>query len=375
MPETLPVGEAGVVHVAVAATRHARPTRFGLLLEQQGAADPPEVVSLDVLPGEGGVAALPVRPRRRGRIAIDRLWLRWCGPLRLIEIIRRHEIAGAIDVVSNVGLMRGAGIEFYARDALFGLKTQRQTGEGAEFEALREYTPGLDTRFIDWKHSARHHKLVCKEFRTERNHPIILAFDTGYLMGEPLDGVPRLDHAISAGLALGWVSLKSGDLVGLYGFAGGVRQYVRPLQGVGNFARLQQATASLAYAPEETNFTLGLAALATRLKRRTLVILFTEFVDTVTAELLVESVQRVASRHVVVFVTLRDSLLQRLVDAPPREFGDVAASVVGTDLLRDRAIVLERLQRLGVHCLDVPSTGLSVALIDRYLRIKERGLL
>jgi hypothetical protein len=37
--------------------------------------------------------------------------------------------------------------------------------------------------------------------------------------------------------------------------------------------------------------------------------------------------------------------------------------------------VLERLERLGVHCLDVPSRGLSVALINRYLLIKERGLI
>ena len=42
---------------------------------------------------------------------------------------------------------------------------------------------------------------------------------------------------------------------------------------------------------------------------------------------------------------------------------------------RERSIVLERLERLGVHCLDVPSRGLSVALINRYLLIKQRGLI
>ena len=54
-------------------------------------------------------------------------------------------------------------------------------------EALREYVPGFDSRYIDWKHSARHRKLVCKEFQIERNHPVIMAFDTGYLMLEPID--------------------------------------------------------------------------------------------------------------------------------------------------------------------------------------------
>ncbi len=115
---------------------------------------------------------------------------------------------------------------FFAQEAIYGIKTQLQKGEGAEFEALREYAPGFDSRFIDWKHSARHRKLLCKEFRTERNHQVIMAFDTGYLMLEPVDGVTRLDHAINAGLVLAWISLHGGDLVGTYGFDAAVRHYL-----------------------------------------------------------------------------------------------------------------------------------------------------
>ena len=142
-----------------------------------------------------------------------------------------------------------------------------------------------------------------------------------------------------------------------------------------SFGRLQRATAELDYHHQETNFTLGLAELSARLKRRALVILFTDFVDTVTAELLIESMQRVANRHLMVFVTQRGSVLQRAVDAPPRQFEDVAQAVIAQDFLRERSIVFERLERLGIHCLDVPSQGLPVALINRYLLIKQRGLI
>ena len=100
-----------------------------------------------------------------------------------------------------------------------------------------------------------------------------------------------------------------------------------------------------------------------------------DFVDTVTAELMIESMQRVANRHVVIFVTQRGSVLQRAVDAAPERFEDVAQAVIAHDFLRERSIVFERLERLGVHCLDVPSRGLSVALINRYLLIKQRGLI
>jgi uncharacterized protein (DUF58 family) len=185
----------------------------------------------------------------------------------------------------------------------------------------------------------------------------------------------RLDHAINAGLMLAWVSLRGGDLVGTYGFDAAVRQYLGPIRGVSSFARIQRATAELDYHHQETNFTLGLAALNARLKRRALVILFTDFVDTITAELLIEGMQRVANKHVVMFVTQRGSVLQRAVDASPSQFGDVAQAVIAHDFLRERSIVFERLERLGVHCIDVPSRGLSVALINRYLLIKQRGLI
>ena len=114
-----------------------------------------------------------------------------------------------------------------------------------------------------------------------------------------------------------------------------------------------------------------------RLKRRALVILFTDFVDTITAELLIESMQRVANRHVrgVRHPTRFGAAKMRTVDAAPNRFVDVAQAVIAQDFLRERSIVFERLERLESHCIDVPSRGLSVALINRHLMIKQRGLI
>lgn len=374
-PSRLYIGERGYVTAVIAVARHHRPVRFQFLCDQRGDLEPTEIVTCELIGGGEARAALAIVPRRRGRLWIDRIWIRWQGPLAFVTLTRIVDVDRSIDVVPNIRGVQSAALQFFAQEAILGVKVQQQKGEGAEFNALRDYTPGLDSRMIDWKHSARHRKLLCKEFQTERNHQIVLCFDTGYLMSEPLDGIPRLDHAINAGLVLAWISLRGGDLVGTYGFDATLRQYRQPVRGISRFARLQQATAELNYHHNETNFTLGLAELNARLKRRALVILFTDFVDTLTAELLIESLQRIALRHVVVFVTLRDALLQRMLDASPERFATVAQAVVAHDLQRDRRLVLERLDRLGIHCLDVPSQGLSVSLINRYLLIKQRGLI
>ena len=95
-------------------------------------------------------------------------------------------------------------MRLFSRDAAAGLKAQLERGDGAEFHALREFQPGMDRRAIDWKQSARHGKLLAKEFRTERNHHMVLAIDTGRLMCEPLAGPaaarPRAERRPAAGL-------------------------------------------------------------------------------------------------------------------------------------------------------------------------------
>jgi uncharacterized protein (DUF58 family) len=373
-PERIFIDDRGDVRVEIGAARHRRPAAFEMLLDLSGEAVPASSVTVTLPPGGSAQARFAIEPTRRGRVTVDRIWTRWRGPLSLMQLTKIVAAGRVIDVTPSIRGVQKSLLQAYVNEAIFGVKAQ-QRGEGVEFEALREYTPGMDIRFIDWKHSARHRKLHCKEFRTERNHHVVMAFDTGRLMIEPIDGLARLDHAINAALRLSWVSLQAGDLVGVYGFDASVRKYVEPLRGGAAFARIQRITAELDYHHHETNFTLGLAELHSRLKRRALVILFTDFVDTITAELLVESMGRIASRHVVVFVTMQDAFLRKTIDAPPRRFEDVARAVIANDFLHERSVVFERLSRLGVHCLDVPVNGLSIKLINRYLQIKQRGLI
>jgi uncharacterized protein (DUF58 family) len=373
-PEKIFIGEHGVVTLNVGQANNQQPVHFQMILEQRGDVEPPNPDIVTLPPHEKASITLPIIPKRRGRIWVDRVWTRWLGPMGFVEFSKILSVDRVIDVIPNVRGVHKTAIQFLTNETIFGEKVQ-QKGEGTEFEALREYRSGDDIRFIDWKHSARHNKLLSKEFRTERNHQIIMGFDTGHLMVEPLGGMPRLDHCINAALRLAYISLRSGDLVGTFGFDADIRQYVQPLRGTPAFTRIQRATAELNYNYHETNFTLGLAELKARLKRRALVILFTDFVDTITAELLIESLQRIANKHVVVFVTLRDSFLQQKVDNAPEQFLDVARAVVAHDFLHDRSVVFERLARCGVHCLDVPSSNLPVSLINRYLEIKHRGLI
>src|SRR5579859_334214 len=81
LPKSLYVGERRSASVTIAAAPHPRVTRFELLLEQQGHLDRAEIHVLELRPDGPATAELPLRAGRRGRVSIDRLWLRWQGPL------------------------------------------------------------------------------------------------------------------------------------------------------------------------------------------------------------------------------------------------------------------------------------------------------
>jgi uncharacterized protein (DUF58 family) len=379
LPEVAYVGEASAIALDLAPDGRGMPETIEATIDHDPIVAMPDRIVVPTDPNAPTRTEVPVKPSRRGSPKLTALWLRWMGPYRLVRVQTRRPLDLALRVVPNIRAVRSAAIALSRQDSIFGIKDQRQLGDGSEFDALRDYQPGFDRRAIDWKHSARHLRLVCKEFRSERNHQIILAIDTGHLMREPIGGMPRLDHAINAGLLLGYASLKGGDRVGLFGFDSKVRIYAEPTGGVDRFPRLQRMTAELDYAAEETNFTLGLTMLSQQLRRRSLIVLITDFIDTVTAELMVENLGRLSTRHLVLFVTLQDPEIRAIVDAAPdatpSSMETVARSVVAEEFRRERLIVFERLRRLGVQCLEAPYNRIGTDLINRYLAIKQREMI
>jgi uncharacterized protein (DUF58 family) len=312
-------------------------------------------------------------PSRRGTGRAERLWLRWAGPLGLGARQAYRPLDRAVRVWPNIGEVRSPALQTFLKDAQFGLIARRIRGEGTQFEALTEYQPGMDRRRIDWKSSARHVHLYAKEFEIERNNQIVFAFDCGQTMCEPIAGMPRIDRAVSAALATAYVALKGGDRVALFGFAARPEVSTPFVSDSREFHRLQSAAAGLDYHAQEPNFTLALATLAGRLQRRSLIVIFSEFTDPTSAELMIESIGRLVSRHVVLFVTMADKELEEIAVAEPANMQALAMSVTADSLLRQRALVTRRLKQLGVDVVEAPYAQIGPRLIDAYLAIKRVG--
>jgi uncharacterized protein (DUF58 family) len=185
--------------------------------------------------------------------------------------------------------------------------------------------------------------------------------------------MPRIDRAVSAALLTSYVALKSGDRVALYGFAARPEVMTPFVSDTRDFYRLQSEAARLDYHAQEPNFTLALATLASRLQRRSLIVVFSDFTDPTSAELMIESIGRLVAKHVVLFVTLADEELEDISTAEPGDMQTLAMAVTADALLRQRALVTRRLQQLGVDVIEAPWNRIGTRLIDAYLTVKRKG--
>ncbi|MDX8509202.1 DUF58 domain-containing protein [Mesorhizobium captivum] len=368
------VGVGGRFTLHIAAGLGARPRRLQARVGHDQRLAPVNGTG-GALPANGGTLDLEFDAIRRGIASFDRLWLRWQGPFGLVWNQVVLPMDRKIAVLPDVSRARDEAITLLQRSALADGHAQKRAGQGREFEALKDYQPGMGRRMIDWKRSARHGKLLAREFRIEENNNIVLAIDSGRLMCEPVEGVPKVDRAVTAALLSAFIALKGGDLVSLFSFDARPRVSSGAVRGSPSFTMIQKRAAEIDYSTEETNFTLALTTLAAKLDRRSLVIIFTDFVDPISAELMMRTVGRLTERHLVLFMLMKDVELETLADMAPAIPEDVARAVTAGDLLRQRQVVIGRLRLLGAHVIEADHQRLGPALVERYIQLKEENLL
>jgi uncharacterized protein (DUF58 family) len=320
-------------------------------------------------------ADITVRAKRRGVWTLPYVWFIWPSRLRLFEFVPKRALGAEIRVVPNIRAIQSGALTTTVVSTLFGMKENRAIGDGSEFHQLRDFVQGMDVKSIDWKRSARKRALVAKELRAERNHHVILAIDNGFLMREEIGGLPKIDHAVTAALAIAWAASIGGDLVGHYAYDVRPRSFAKPEPGRAAFVRLRSWAAELDYVSRETNHTLALTELNARTPKRSLIVIFTDFVDTTSAELMIENIGILSKRHLIIFVAIRDPDIEGIVDKPPRDLSGVATLVAANQSIAERRLVLERLNRLGVTVIDAKPGQVTGQLISAYLDIKDRELI
>lgn len=318
-----------------------------------------------------------IKGRERGEWALGPIVVRVEGRLGLVRRTIRSEPGDSVLVVpsmSGVRHLRLLAIQHRLRDA--GVRNIRRRGEGTSFANLREYVTGDDPRHVDWKATARRRKLITREFTVEQGQTVVIAMDSGRMMTQLSDGVPRFEYALSSAMLLADVAAQSRDNVGLLLFDDEIRAFVPPSRGKQVLERIRQALIPATASMAEPDYATAFRLLSERQRKRSLIVLFTDVVDPRASRALIAHTARSAARHILLVVALRNDHLMNA--AVPGAHGSAAAlfeSAAAEELVAARDEALLRMRRAGAQVLDVSPAAMTPAVINRYLEIKARGSL
>jgi len=336
----------------------------------------PREAQLTVPAGRARVWRYSLLPTARGRYGFGNIVMRFRTRLGLLWRQFTYQTASEVKVYPDIREARKH--EIYAhrnRRPEPGLRRMRVRGQGREFESLREFVIGDEIRHISWAATARRGKLITRQYTIERSQNIVVLLDTGRLMTARIGKLTKLDHAVNATLSIGYVAASGGDNVGLVAFSRRVVSYLPPRRGHDQINRLMEALYSLEPQMIEPSYKRAFNFFSANCQRRSLVVILTDLVDReASAELLAHTSQLVP-RHLPLIITIGDTDLRELVRTEPTQPADVYRQAVAEEILRQREEALTRIRHAGGLALDVPAGRLSLELVNKYLEVKERGLL
>lgn len=317
-----------------------------------------------------------VRPPRRGRFEFGQTALRFRSRFKLVWCQVNVVEPVAVKVYPNMRRAREA--ELKALGARSVISSHRKTswrGEGREFESMRDYVRGDELRHISWTATARRGKLTTRQYQIERDQTILIALDAGRLMTARIEQETKLDSAVHATLSLFSAAGRAGDNAGLVVFGRRIKSYLPPGRGRDHIESALEALHAVEPEMIEPSYPHAFEFIAANSKRRSLVVLLTDLVDDEGSKELLTSLHILRPRHLPLVVTIADRDLKAVVRQTPATVRDLFTQSVAEEIIHHREAALRWVESVGGLALDVTAAALAPALLETYLRVKERGLL
>jgi uncharacterized protein (DUF58 family) len=382
LPGIVPLGAQARIEWTVAHRRDA-PRRTGRSLRVRLADElAPSLAAatrrarVALAPGGRASAATTIRPERRGRFTPTEIVVRVEGPLGLVARQRRRRLEGVLRVYPPFHSRDEAELRINrARILEVGLRSAQGRGGGTEFDSLREYGVDDEFRRMDWAATARANKPIVRTYRAERNQTVLLLLDAGRTMAGLVAGVPRLEHAMDAVMMLTAVATRLGDRAGMVAFDAEVRAMVGAGHARDQLSRVTEAMYSLEPKLVESDYRGAFAAILSRFRRRTMLVVLTELAEQAVTQSLVPALPLIARDHLMVVASVTDPEVSQWATSSPLEAGAAYRKAAATAALADRRRTVARLRGLGAVVVDAPPRRLAPDLADAYLKVKATGRL
>jgi uncharacterized protein (DUF58 family) len=252
-----------------------------------------------------------------------------------------------------------------------GVHQLQRRGEGTDFHQLRDYRPGDALKNIDWKATAKRHKLITKDYQDERDQEIIFLIDCGRNMRSKDGELSLFDHSLNALLLSSYIALRCGDSVSVKAFAGQQRSLQR-IKGQNNINQVLNGLYDLNSTLYSADYVTLAKKIASEQRKRSLIILISNVNKEARTDL-VTAVKLLSARHLVMVGSIQETAMQKVLEKDIDDMDDALQYCTMVDHSMKRTALHQQLKQQGVIIVDSKASLLHVGLLNEYSALKRSG--
>lgn len=258
---------------------------------------------------------------------------------------------------------------------LSGQKRMKRIGQSTEFDHIKDYVLGDDPRHINWRASARKGDLMINHYVDEKSQPIYSVIDKGRPMKMPFEEMTLLDYSINASLVLSNVAIKKGDRAGLITFQHKPETFISAQKRNLQINYLLETLYNQETQFNEPDFASLYWFIMQKVKRRSLLLLYTNFESIYTLERQLPYLKMINRHHLLLLVFFRNTELDGVIDDPSNSTIDVYNKSIAKQIADEKANIQKILIQHGIMSLYTRPENLNADVINKYIEIKTKRLL
>jgi len=329
------------------------------------------------------------RPATRGRFFLECVHVEAASPWKFWAARAALPVASELRVYPDLMRERKNVSALFLRRGAAGARVQRSSGQGREFEKLRDYVHKDSLGDIHWKASAKRGRPVTKVYQIERTQEVYLIVDASRLTAREVEltsgvrpgerretvATTTLERFVAAALILALAAEQQGDQFGLLTFSDRILGFVRAKNGQAHYNACRDRLYALQPEPVTPDFEELFAFIRRTLRRRALLVFLTALDDPLLAETFVQNIDLVARQHLVLVDMLRSRHVRPLFsDDAVRQVDDIYERLGGHLQWQQMRELQKVLQRRGVRLAFLDPEKLPAELVSQHADIRARQL-
>ena len=327
-------------------------------------------------PGGCSDLSYSLRPVERGEYHFGSLLAYSRSPIGLV--VRRWDFEKDFTARVYPSIIQMKKYDFFAvsdRLVEVGVKKIRPVGQSMEFDRIRKYVSGDDYRKINWKATARRQKLMVNQFRDERSQHVYSIVDMGRAMKMPFNGMSLLDYAVNSTLVLSNVAIRKDDRAGLITFSKDIESIVPAERNYSHLFRILETLYNAKTDFLEANYELLAKIVSTKLRQRSLVLLYTNFESLSSLKRNIRFLRMISEKHYLVVIFFENTGIRDLLDSKAVSVEDVYIKTAAEKFVFEKRQIVRELEMYGIKSILTTPENLTISTINKYLELKARGII